>query len=278
MEVFIYAACYGHYTCSFVYGYYIASVSPPPPAPPLPPLPPPPSPPRPPRPPFTPTAPPGPPLAPGLAAEGATLAPVMAYAPIAFSYMAMPNGPETLLEFLQRLLNGSPPYPHSSYPSWHSSFYVGQYQASPVVNSSYFTTYGRVRILDGDAQNDAYDWAVFNFGANNGNNDFQGNSLYQAFFGGEYISGGAGGLSGGCLNEGRIWGLAPRTNATTIATWTLLYQLPLYSGDTYSNFNGQWLSQSNMAFYVQQAGQNGKYIAYDMQPITFLGFSVSTIC
>jgi hypothetical protein len=157
--------------------------------------------------------------------------------------------------------------------AWLTSFQSVAYAASPIADSSYFTAYGRVRIVDGDGSADDADWAVFNFGVANGNGDFSGNAGSVNYFGGESESGGSqlGSLAG------QVWGYD-----LAAGTWVLLYQLPLgyNSGTSYNHLYGAWFvatsSNANSNLYTTAGGGgNGKYAAYDWLPITYIGFSVS---
>ena len=85
----------------------------------------------------------------------------------------MPGGSRTLLNYLQSfgVLGTSTNTGSGNWLSSHSGNI--SYTANPISNNTYFTTYGRVRIIDGDGSSDGPDWAVFNFGlASNG--DFDG--------------------------------------------------------------------------------------------------------
>jgi len=145
--------------------------------------------------------------------------------------------------------------------SWRSSFSGDiTYVSSPVAQIDYFTRYGRVRIIDGDGSHDSDDWSIFNFGAANGNGDYDGNSQRESFFGGENVySGGNGGDSS--VKVGGVWGFSRRRG------WTLLYLLNLR--DSAANHrDGMWFNASgtNMT--------SGKRDAYDTLPVDFIGFSV----
>jgi hypothetical protein len=185
---------------------------------------------------------------------------ITATSAVAFSYIAMPGGSRTLLNYLQSfgVLGTST---NTGSGSWLSS-YSGNisYTANPISNNTYFTTYGRVRIIDGDGSSDGPDWAVFNFGpASNG--DFDGYSSTYAYFGGENsYSGGTGGL---VVTTGYVWGFT--TNG-----WTMLYRLSLPGDGTNNHTNGNWFTSGGTV-----TTGNGKRSEYDSSPITHLGFSVS---
>jgi len=185
---------------------------------------------------------------------------ITATSALAFSYIAMPGGSRTLLNYLQSFgVSGTSGNTGSG--TWISS-YSGNisYTANPISNNSYFTTYGRVRIIDGDGTGDSLDWAVFNFGpASNG--DFDGYSSTYAYFGGEdTYSGGTGGLT---VTTGYVWGFT--TNG-----WTMLYRLSLPGDGTNNHTNGYWFTSGGAV-----TTGNGKRSEYDNSPITHLGFSVS---
>jgi hypothetical protein len=183
--------------------------------------------------------------------------------PQAFSFIAMPGGNRTLLNYMQSF-NVLPSSQNTGSGSWRSSFSGDlSYIASPIASISYFTTMNRVRVIDGDGGSDGGDWVIFNFGTTNGNGNFDGNRNTIPYFGGENsYSGGTGGKS---VTVGYVWGF----NSTS--GWTLLYQLPLPGTSTYSHRNGNWLTSGGN--YVTSGF--GKRMEYDTLPITYLGFSVS---
>jgi hypothetical protein len=186
---------------------------------------------------------------------------ITATSAVAFSYIAMPGGSRTLLNYLQSFgVSGSSSNTGSG--NWVSS-YSGDisYTASPISNNNYFTNYGRVRVIDGDGTADGMDWAVFNFGpASNG--DFDGYSGTYPYFGGENTySGGNGGLP---VSIGYVWGY------TINGGWTMLYQLSLPGDSTNNHLNGGWFVSGGYVTFG-----NGKRSEYDNSVITHLGFSVS---
>lgn len=190
---------------------------------------------------------------------------VTATSPSAFSYIAMPGGSRTFLNYITSFgVVGTSSNTASA--AWNAS-YSGNiaYIASPIAVNNYFTLYNRVRFIDGDSSADAVDWAVINFGIANGNADFDGNAGAQPYFGGESsYSGGAGNVG---MTIGRIWGFS-----TTVG-WTLLYQLPLgtSSGGSYNHTNGSWFTSGTTV-----STGNGKRLSYDTLTITHVGFSVGT--
>lgn len=179
----------------------------------------------------------------------------------AFSYIAIPGSPRTLLNYLQSFgVTGTSVNTNTGL--WNTS-YSGNifYQESPITTVNYFTRYNRVRIIDGDGSTDGLDWVVFNFGIANGSEDFDGNNATQAYFGGENTyNGGTGGLS---VNKGHIWGFG------TLG-WKLLYQLPLPGNGSFNHTNGNWFTSGGTV-----TNGDGKYSNFDTLLITFLGFSVS---
>jgi len=145
--------------------------------------------------------------------------------------------------------------------SWNSGHANLSYLATPINNNNYFTAYNRVLVISGDGTADPLDWVVFNFGIQNGNNDFDGYNTTLAYFGGESTySGGTGGLN---MTIGRVWGF------NVSSGWTLLYQLPLPGDSTYNHTNGAWFTSGSTV----DAG-HGKRAAYDSTLITHIGFSV----
>ena len=181
----------------------------------------------------------------------------------AFSYISIPGGSRTLLNYLQSFgVNGNSSNDASS--QWNNSFSGNiSYAASPITNNNYFTQFNRVRVIDGDGSADGPDWAVFNFGTANSNGDFDGSADSNAHFGGETsYSGGTGGTG---RTTGQIWGYNSSTG------WTLLYQLPLGSGSgsSFTHSAGNWFSSGGTV-----TSGNGKRTAFDSTAITHLGFVV----
>ena len=185
--------------------------------------------------------------------------------PHAFSYIAMPRGEETLLSYITHFgINQSSINNNNSI--WRSS-YSGNinYVASPITNNNYFTQYGRVRIIDGDGQRNAHDWAIFNFGVANASGDFDGRktSSGYGYFGGESsYSGGTGGFSN--ASRGHIWGY------NTSLGWKLLYEISLPGNSSHTHKNQYWWRSGNTL-----TSGLGKRQEYDNLSITHLGFSVS---
>jgi len=190
---------------------------------------------------------------------------VSATSPSAFSYLAIPGGSRTFLNYITSFgIIGTSSNTGSA--TWNAS-YSGNlsYTASPIATNNYFTQYNRVQFIAGDGTADASDWAVINFGFANGGNDFDGNSGGYQFFGGESsASGGAGGVG---VTVGRVWGFSATLG------WQLLYQLPLgsSSGSAYNHTNGSWFASGTTV-----STGNGKRSDYDTLVITHVGFSVGT--
>ena len=184
----------------------------------------------------------------------------------AFSYIAMPGGTRTMLDFITSFgVNGTSSNTGTS--SWINSFSGSSgysYEASPIAANNYFTQYGRVRVIDGDGQVDSADWTVFNFGVSNGGGDYDGTADINKFFGGELVySGGSGGLG----SFGYIWGYAPANG------WVLLYRLPIGStgGNSYTHTNGGWFATGTVV-----TSGNGKRYEYNNLSLSKLGFSISS--
>ncbi len=178
----------------------------------------------------------------------------------AFSYIQIPGGPRTLLNYLQSFgVSGSST--NTGTGSWNTSFSGDlYYTANPIANNNYFTKNGRVRVIDGDGSADGPDWAVFNFG-NSSYGDFDGGNTTLAYFGGESAySGGTGGLS---VSTGYVWG-------ATTSSWEMLYMLSLPGGSNNNHTNGNWFNSGGIV-----SSGNGKYSAFDYTSITHLGFSVT---
>jgi hypothetical protein len=192
----------------------------------------------------------------------ATTTPITNAGANAFSYIAMPGGTRTLLNYITSfgVNQGSQ---NNGSGQWVSSFGgTISFVANPIANTNYFTRTGRVRVIDGDGSADGPDWAIFNFDVANGSGDFDGQSGSYAFFGGESSASGG---SGGNSSVGRVWGFDPN------AGWTMLYELSLGSGSdggAHSHQNSAWWNAGGAV-----GSGRGKRAAYDSTPITHLGFS-----
>jgi hypothetical protein len=182
----------------------------------------------------------------------------------AFSYIEMPGGQRTVLNYLQSfgINRNSTNDATGRWLTSHSGNIA--YADSPIKTIPYFTRHNRVRVIDGDGSTDHPDWAVFNFGTANGRMDFDGNRTVEPYFGGENTaSGGTGGLS---VSTGYVWGYDQTRG------WVLLYQLDLPGTGRFNHANGGW-------FDAGGGGGNGsgygKKSNFDNLPVTHLGFSVS---
>jgi hypothetical protein len=189
--------------------------------------------------------------------------PITAVSSTAFSYVAMPGSQRTLLNYMTSfgVSGGSS---NNGSGSWYNAYATLNYVASPITTANYFTSYNRVRVIDGDGSADGPDWAVFNFGISNGSGDYDGTSDSNAYFGGE--SSYSGGRGSSSSTVGRVWGF------NTTVGWVLLYQLPLGSGSgsAYNHSNGSWFSSGGLV-----TSGNGKRTEYDNTSITHIGFSVT---
>lgn len=194
-----------------------------------------------------------------------TIGNIRATGATAFSYIAMPGGPRTLLNFITSfgpIGTSSNDGTTNWVNSWSGSSGYS-YEASPIATNNYFTQYGRVRVIDGDGQADSLDWCVFNFGVANGSNDFDGTANSNKYFGGESTSSGG---SGGIASVGYVWGFAPGNG------WIMLYRLPLGSsgGNGHTHANGAWFSTGTVV-----TSGNGKRYEYNNLSLTKIGFSVT---
>jgi hypothetical protein len=182
----------------------------------------------------------------------------------AFSYVAMPGGQRTLLNYITSFgVNGNSNNDGGS--TWNNAYATINYSANLITSANYFTAQGRVRVLDGDGSADGPDWAVFNFGVANGSGDYDGTADSNAFFGGE--SSASGGRGSSSSTTGRVWGF------NTTVGWVLLYQVPLgsSSGGSFNHANGSWFNNGGT---IVSSG-NGKRTEYDTASITHIGFSVT---
>jgi hypothetical protein len=181
----------------------------------------------------------------------------------AFSYVAIPGSPRSLLNYITSFgVSGGSSNDGGS--TWNNAYATLSYTASPITSVNYFTSHNRVRVIDGDGSADGPDWTVFNFGVSNGGGDYDGNADTNAYFGGENTSSGGRGSSSSTV--GRIWGFS------AVVGWVLLYQLPLGSGSgsSYNHTNGNWFNSGSSV-----GSGNGKRSDYDTASITHIGFSVT---
>ena len=194
------------------------------------------------------------------------ISPITATSPLAFSYITMPSGPRTFLNYITSFgITGSSSNTGST--TWNNS-YSGSitYAASPITTNNYFTQFNRVLFIVGDGTADSLDWVVMNFGVQNVNADYDGTASTNKYFGGENTaSGGSGGISG--TPTGRLWGF------NTDLGWQLLYQLPLGAGSGNGNnhTNGGWFTVGTPV-----TSGRGKRAAYNTYSITHVGFSAGS--
>jgi hypothetical protein len=192
-----------------------------------------------------------------------TITPITGTSATAFSYVTMPGGQRTLLNYITSFgVNGGSN--NDGGATWNSAYATLTYVTSPITSANYFTTYNRVRVLDGDGSGDGPDWTVFNFGVANGSGDYDGTADSNAYFGGE--SSYSGGRGSSSSTVGRVWGF------NTSVGWVLLYQLPLGtgSGSAYNHSSGNWFNSGGIV-----TSGNGKRAEYDTASITHIGFSVT---
>jgi hypothetical protein len=187
--------------------------------------------------------------------------PIVDTSALAFSYVAIPGGQRTLLNLLQSYgVNEFSQNDGST--QWNNSFSGDLlYVANPITTIDYFSRTNRAQIVKGDGSNDSFDWTVFYFDVEDNVSDYDGRAGSLSFFGGEYYP--SGGLGGHGVNTGRIWGFSSSKG------WTLLYQLPLGSDQSFNHQNTNWWNAGNTV-----TGGNGKRSEYDSLQITHIGFSV----
>lgn len=187
--------------------------------------------------------------------------------PTSFAYLPMPNGASTMLSYMQSFgVNASSQATGSS--QWLNSFSGSLFfTQQPRIGNAYFSTHGRVRIIESDGQDpaDGADWVVFNFGNTSiSNTDYDNVTTVarEQFFGGESIfSGGAGNSA---VTSGEIWGFSNTFG------WLLLYRLPLgIANSNYSHQTGHYFSTGTTV-----TTGNGKRDEYNTTSISFLGFTV----
>jgi hypothetical protein len=176
-------------------------------------------------------------------------APIQEINPSGFSYCEMPSK-QTLLSLIS-------PYSSFSNIGNAASQYSLNFIANPISNN-FFTSYSRVRIIDGDGSADSLDWVIFNFGIANGGvaGDWD-NATGVPHFGGETIT------SKYPFANGSIWGF------NSSFGWKLLFNLGA-SSSSYSRGYSYWYSSGDTTI-----SGVGKRAEYDSLQITHLGFSVT---
>ena len=180
--------------------------------------------------------------------------------PSAFSYIRLPGGPRTLLNYISSFGVYGNSYNNNS-RQWRNSFSGDiKYEESPIANINYFTKYNRVRIINGDGSADGLDWAVFNFDKPN-NYDYDGYRNRYGYFGGENTA--SGGTGNHNVRFGHIWGYNNKSG------WILLYELDLPGNGRFNHRSGNWFNRGGSV----NSGL-GKRSSYDDTKITHLGFSV----
>jgi len=175
------------------------------------------------------------------------------------AYLPMPSGPRTLRNYVTSfgLNQGSS---NNNNSSWNAGHDVRSFEYRK--NGSYFNS-GNLVMFNGDGSSDGGDWVLFNFGSLRGgdfNPKWSGNQSGWAFFGGEF-SNQSMSTSGQSVSIGYIWGFSDSVG------WVKLWQ---------DSRNGSW-GKNNSSWYSSggtTTSGNGKYSAYDNEPITYIGFSV----
>ena len=186
----------------------------------------------------------------------------------AFSYIQIPSGPRTFLNYITSFgVTGTSS--NDGGITWANGFSGAiSFAASPITTNNYFTQSGTVRFIQGDASVDPPDWVVINFNPANGNADYDGTASTpgSAWFGSESIT--SGGSNGSTVTKGAVWGYGAATR------WILLYVLDLPGNGAFNHTNGNWFT-SGGTVTGSYATTNGKRAEYDTTPFTYIGFSVS---
>ena len=175
------------------------------------------------------------------------------------AYLPMPSGPRTLLNYVQSfgLNQSSSNNNNSNWSNGHDSR-AFEYRKT----GSYFNS-GNMVMFNGDGSADSADWVLFNFGSLRGgdfNPKWNNNQSGWAFFGGEFSQQSVS-TSGQSISKGYIWGFSDSLG------WIKLWQ---------DDRSGSWGKQ-NSSWYSSGGttnSGNGKYSAYDNEPLTYIGFSV----
>ena len=177
------------------------------------------------------------------------------------AYLPMPSGPRTLLNYVQSFgLNQNSFNNNNS--NWSNGHDVRSFEYRKT--GSYFNS-GNMVMFNGDGSADSRDWVLFNFGNLRGgdfNPKWTQNSSGWAFFGGEFDNQSAS-TSGQSVSTAYIWGFSDSVG------WVKLWQEPAGSNGNWGKNNANWYSSGG----TTNSG-NGKYAAYDNEPITYIGFSV----
>lgn len=185
---------------------------------------------------------------------------------VSFSYIDMPGGPRTMLNYITSFGVNETSL-NDGTTLWNNSFSGNiTYVDNPIVGNNYFTEYGRVRFIEGDGTTDGPDRTVMNFGQPNGGTSFGVITANKNFGGARLRSGHNGNLP---LTDGWVWGFINTSG------WQLLYKLPISVNNTSFTFNnGKWFIQSP-GFSNNDYVTYGKRRNYGYLPITHIGFSVS---
>lgn len=197
---------------------------------------------------------------------------ITAQATTAFSYIAMPGGPRTMLDYMQSF-GVAPTDPNTGTGSWVTSFSGDiPYLDNPIADNNFFTEYNRVRLIEGDGTAQADDWTTFNFGKPNGGGSWGGTTvpINKNYGGRAPRPGNDGGLG---LTFGYLWGFSDTRG------WVLLYRVRVgITSSIYTNLNGYWLelggvdSTGTPGSYAVTG--NGKRYDYDYMPLEYIGFGV----
>jgi len=175
------------------------------------------------------------------------------------AYLPMPGGPRTMRSYVTSFgLNQSSSNNNNS--SWSNGHDVRSFEYRK--NGNYFNS-GNLVMFNGDGSSDGGDWVLFNFGNLRGgdfNPKWGGNQSGWAFFGGEFANQSMS-TSGQSVSRGYIWGFSDAVG------WVKLWQ---------DDRNGSW-GKNNSSWYSSggtTSSGNGKYSAYDNEPLSYIGFSV----
>lgn len=201
----------------------------------------------------------------GVVYEITDISRIIAAGAVSFSYIEMPGGPRTMLNYMQSFGITSASL-NTGTGQWLTSFSGNiSYVASPLTGNNFFTEFGRVRIIDGDGTTiDDFDRTIFNFGQANGFGSFRNNTANKNFAGtGTVAPGGHNGGTG--MTKCIVWGFSPESG------WQTLYQNSIGGGGiTFSS--GTWFTSSTGQ--TQTSTADGKRRTWNFDPITHIGFSV----
>lgn len=188
---------------------------------------------------------------------------------VSFSYISMPGGQRTMLNYMQSFGITSSSQ-NTGTGQWLTSFSGDiSYVSNPLTGNNFFTEYGRVRIIDGDGTSiDGPDRTIFNFGLANGYSSFRNDTRNKNYAGTGTVAPG-GHNAGTGMTTAYAWGFSPESG------WLMLHKNTIGTANTGITFtSGTWFVATTSTAVGQASTVDGKRKVWDTEPITHIGFSV----